>query len=52
MGEKSIEWGIVTELEVVKAMVRKIAFVHSYADLTFIEELEECSVYEFGEMAI
>ena len=40
---KGTDWGIVTELEVPKEMAMNISFVHSYADLSSIEDFSEFS---------
>lgn len=40
---KGIDWGIVTVLEVPKEMALNISFVHSYADLSYIEGFQNFS---------
>ena len=55
---QGIDWGIVTENEVPKTIATNIAFVHGYADLSYIEdfqdikqsELDEFSVYLLGKL--
>ncbi len=55
---KGINWGIVTENEISKTMTTNIAFVHSYADLRYIDgfqeigqsELDDYSVYLIGKL--
>ncbi|MCK1997441.1 TnsA endonuclease N-terminal domain-containing protein [Psychrobacillus psychrodurans] len=49
---QSVDWGIVTELEVPKTMAHNIAFVHRYADLSMLEGFEECSTYDIEDMSI
>lgn len=49
---QSVEWGIVTELEVPKTMAHNIAFIHRYADLSILEGFEECSTYDIEDMSI
>ncbi|MEK4487662.1 TnsA endonuclease N-terminal domain-containing protein [Psychrobacillus sp. FSL H8-0484] len=55
---QGVNWGIVTENEVPKTIATNIAFVHGYADLSYIEdfqdikesELDEFSVYLIGNL--
>ncbi|QEY21657.1 heteromeric transposase endonuclease subunit TnsA [Psychrobacillus sp. AK 1817] len=49
---QSVDWGIVTELEVPKTMAHNIAFVHRYTDLSMLEGFEECSTYDIEDMSI
>lgn len=49
---KGIDWGIVTELEVPKEMAMNISFVHSYADLSSIEDFSELSEADLDTFSI
>lgn len=49
---QDVDWGIVTELEILKDMALNIAFVHGYSDLSVIEGFEEVTSYEVDEMSI
>ena len=51
-GRKDIDWGIVTELEVPKEMAMNISFVHSYADLTSIEDFIEFSEADIDTFSV
>lgn len=49
---KGIDWGIVTELEVPKEMAMNISFVHSYADLSSIEDFSEFSEADIDTFSV
>lgn len=45
-------WGIVTELEVPKEMALNISFVHSYADLSSIEDFNKYSESDIDTFSV
>lgn len=49
---KGIDWGIVTELEVPKEMALNISFVHSYADLSSIEDFNKYSESDIDTFSV
>ncbi|HAD78634.1 MAG TPA: heteromeric transposase endonuclease subunit TnsA [Flavobacteriaceae bacterium] len=49
---KGIDWGIVTELEVPKVMALNISFVHSYADLSSIEDFNKYSESDIDTFSV
>lgn len=49
---QDIDWGIVTELEIPKAMAHNIAFVHGYSDIFSIEGFDECTELDIEDMSV
>ncbi|MEE6132830.1 TnsA endonuclease N-terminal domain-containing protein [Priestia sp. GS2] len=47
-----INWGIVTELEIPKAMAHNIAFFHGYSDLSVFEGFGDLTAYDIEDMSV
>ncbi|MGD7009339.1 TnsA endonuclease N-terminal domain-containing protein [Metabacillus sp. 84] len=49
---QDINWGIVTELEIPKAMAHNIAFFHGYSDLSVLEGFGDLTAYDIEDMSV